>query len=88
MILPFDRARLAERNKVDEIEERDDTASMTAAERLEETLELSDWVRSLSEATGTDQLADENNRLEGKARLYALPLQLLDRSCSPSLSAR
>lgn len=84
VILPFDRARLAKRNALDEAQEIEQSASLTPSERLEETFELSDFVLSLAEAAGTSALADARNRLEDKARLYALPLRLLARSCKPS----
>jgi hypothetical protein len=41
-------------------------------------------IRSLAQAAGTAQLADETNALEEKSRLYALLLQLLAKSCSSS----
>jgi hypothetical protein len=77
VLLPFKRDRLRERNAVDRAEDQSDSALRSPAERVEITLQLSEAVRLLSHATGAPQHASEDASLEGKARLYALPLRLL-----------
>ena len=77
MLLPFKRDRLRERNAIDEAEDRADSALRSPAERVEITLQLSEAVRLFSHATGAPQHTHEDADLEGKARLYALPLRLL-----------
>lgn len=77
MILPFDRARLRERNALDDAQDRAEARRRSPAERVESTLELSQLVRDLSHATGSDELVDEEEALREKARLYAAPLRML-----------
>lgn len=77
MILPFDRARLRERNALDEAEDRADAARRSPAERVAISLELSQLVRDLSRAAGTEQAADRYDDLAEKARLFATPLRIL-----------
>jgi hypothetical protein len=77
MILPFDRARLRERNALDEAEDREDAARRSPAERVAVSLELSQLVRDLSRAAGTERAADRCDDLAEKARLYAAPLRIL-----------
>ncbi len=73
MILPFDRARLRERNAA---EDRADAARRSPAERVALSLSLSQLVRDLSRAAGTAETADAHDDLAEKARLYAAPLRL------------
>lgn len=73
---PFDRGRLRERNVRDQAEERATAARLSPSERLEQTLELSQLVRALSHATGSDVSIPETDLVE-KARLYAHPLRIL-----------
>lgn len=77
MLLPFDRARLRKRNALDDAEERSDAAQRSPAERVAISLELSELVRDLSRAAGTDRAAEEHDSLAEKARLYAAPLRIL-----------
>jgi hypothetical protein len=77
MILPFDRARLRERNALDDAEDREDAARRSPAERVEISLELSQIVRELAHAAGTDQSGDDHADLAEKASLYAAPLRIL-----------
>ena len=79
VILPFDRKRLRERNRLDEAEDRADAAQRSPPERVELSLELSQLVRDLSLATGAEEPADERADLAAKARLYAAPLRVLAR---------
>jgi hypothetical protein len=77
VILPFDRERLRERNALDDAQDRADARRRSPAARVESTLELSQLVRELSHATGSDELVDEDTELVEKARLYAAPLRIL-----------
>lgn len=80
MQLPFDRARLAERNRLDEIEERDEAAKMSLAERFALTLELSDLARELALAAGASWLhGDRDEELAMKSKLWVAPLRALQR---------
>ena len=77
MILPFDRERLRERNALDDAQDRAEARRRSPAERVESALELSQLVRDLSRATGSDELVDRETELGDKARLYAAPLRIL-----------
>jgi hypothetical protein len=77
VILPFDRARLRERNALDEAIDRADAAHRSPAERVALSLELSQLVRDLSRAAGTAQRPDDHGDLAEKAWLYAAPLRIL-----------
>jgi hypothetical protein len=77
MILPFDRARLQERNALDDAEDRADAARRSPGERVALSLSLSQLVRDLSRAAGTAQPAGAHGDLEEKAHLYADPLRIL-----------
>lgn len=77
MILPFNRARLRERNALDEAEDREDAARRSPAERVAISLELSQLVCDLSHAAGTDRSDDDHADLAEKASLYAAPLRIL-----------
>jgi hypothetical protein len=77
VILPFDRGRLRERNALDDAQDRAEARRRSPAERVASTLELSQLVRDLSQATGSDELVDEAVALGEKARLYAAPLRIL-----------
>jgi hypothetical protein len=75
VILPFDRARLRERNRLDEAEERREVAAMTPSRRVVEGLALSEIARDIGRAANAAWL--EADDLEESARLYAAPLRLL-----------
>jgi hypothetical protein len=77
MILPFDRARLAARNALDEAEERAAAARLGVSGRALAALALSDLVRELSRAAGTEGRVARQDELAEKARLYVLPLRIL-----------
>lgn len=77
MILPFNRARLRERNALDDAEEQAAAAQRTPGERVEMSLDLSQLVRELAHATGADQATSTRSDLAEKARLYAEPLRIL-----------
>ena len=80
MILPFDRARLRERNALDDAEEREAARALSPGEGLLATIAVSQLVRDLARAAGAlpdqppSRWADD---LAGKAHLYAEPLELL-----------
>ncbi|MBN1611958.1 MAG: hypothetical protein JW940_35330 [Polyangiaceae bacterium] len=77
MLLPFDRDRLRQRNALDAGQELAASAEKTPSERFVETVELSDVVRQLAVATGSEgKTAD----LETKSLLYVRPLRLAMRS--------
>jgi|HubBroStandDraft_4_1064222.scaffolds.fasta_scaffold356923_2 hypothetical protein len=75
MLLPFDRDRLRERNAIDLAQEIEEARRRSTPERFEQTLELSELVRALAEATGVEVPDD----LAEKARLYAEPLRVATR---------
>jgi hypothetical protein len=75
MILPFNRDRLRERNASDLVDEIKEARRRSPAERVEQTLELSDLVRALAQAAGSEVPDD----LAEKARLYAEPLRVATR---------
>jgi len=75
MLLPFDRDRLRERNAIDLAQEIEEAQRRSTPERFEQTLELSELVRALAEATGVEVPDD----LAEKARLYAEPLRVATR---------
>ncbi|HEY6557476.1 MAG TPA: hypothetical protein VI072_09385 [Polyangiaceae bacterium] len=77
MKVPFDRARLAQRNALDLATHHAQIAQNSGRSALLETLELSDTVHELAQATGT--VRDSHADLDEKARLYVLPLQLAAR---------
>lgn len=80
MILPFDRARLRERNLLDEAEEREAARALAPDEGLLATIALSQLVRDLARAAGplTEPVdAGWGDDLAQKAHLYAEPLRLL-----------
>jgi hypothetical protein len=77
VILPFDRARLALRNTLDDAEERDAAASLGVSGRALASLGLSELVRELSRAAGTQGHVERQDELAEKARLYVLPLRIL-----------
>ena len=77
MILPFDRARLRERNALDDAEDQAAAAQRSPGERVELSLDLSQLVRELAHATGADRAAATHADLAEKARLYAAPLRIL-----------
>ncbi len=71
MLLPFDRERLKQRNALDAEQEAAFSAEKTPSQRFMETVELSEVVRQLAIATGSDSAAAD---LELKSRLYVHPL--------------
>jgi hypothetical protein len=77
MILPFDRGRLVERNRLDEEQELEAVERTTSGERLAQALELSDLVRALALGLGHHDAVGRDDDLEDKARLYVEPLRLL-----------
>ncbi len=77
MLLPFDRERLKQRNALDAQQEQAASAEKTPSQSLVETVELSDVVRQLAIATGSDATGTD---LEGKSRLYVRPLLAAMRS--------
>ena len=77
MLLPFDRERLKQRNARDAEQEVAAAAEKSPAQRFMETLEVSEVVRQLAAATGSDSAASD---LEAKSRLYVRPLLAAMRS--------
>jgi hypothetical protein len=77
VILPFNRARLRERNVLDDAQDQAAAAERSPGERVEASLGLSQLVRDLAHATGADQAATADSDLAEKARLYAAPLRIL-----------
>ena len=73
MILPLRRERLAERSRLDELEERAASRRESPSERLTLALELSDLSRDLAAAACAGWLG-RPRPLEEKARLYVDPL--------------
>lgn len=71
--LPLRRERMAERSRLDAIEERAANLRETPAERLMLALELSDLTRGLA-ASASVAWVRQPRSLEGKARLYVAPL--------------
>jgi hypothetical protein len=78
VLLPFDRARLRERNDADMVAERLAAADRSPEEGLRDAVELSEVVRSLALATSGGQGTVDD--LAAKARLYVLPLRAAQRS--------
>lgn len=74
MLPPFDRERLKQRNSIDAKQEAATSGNKTAAQRFADTLEVSEVVRELAAATGTEVAT---NDLEAKARLYVRPLRAM-----------
>jgi len=69
--LPFDRARMRERNRLDLIDEIEQAAKMTPAERFLQSLDLSELCLAL--ARGTPGAQPASDPLEEKARAWTLP---------------
>ncbi len=72
MLLPFDRERLKQRNALDAEQDAAVSAETTPSQSFLETVEVSDLVRQLAIATGSDSAAGD---LEAKSRLYVRPLR-------------
>jgi hypothetical protein len=70
VLLPFDRERLKLRNARDAEQELAAAAKKTAEESLAETIEVSEIVRQLALATGSDSVPVD---LAAKSRLYVRP---------------
>ena len=79
MILPLRRERMAERSRLDELEERAASRRESPSERLTLALELSDLSRDLAAAAGAGWLG-RPRLLAGKARLYVGPLLAVARA--------
>jgi hypothetical protein len=71
MILPFDRERLMRRNTLDAEQEVAACAEKTSSQSFMESVEVSEVVRQLAIATGSES---ETSDLEAKSRLYVSPL--------------
>jgi hypothetical protein len=71
MILPFDRERLRRRNALDVEQEAAASAEKTSSQSFMESIEVSEVVRQLMIATGSES---ETSDLEAKSRLYVRPL--------------
>ena len=74
MLPPFNRERLKQRNSIDAEQEAATSGDKTPAQRFADTLEVSEVVRELAAATGTEAAT---NDLESKARLYVRPLRAM-----------
>jgi hypothetical protein len=74
-LLPFDKARLTERNALDAEDERA-RAHGDAAAAFTEALDLSETVRELARATGS---LDHAGSLKEKAHFFVRPLLALAR---------
>ena len=70
MKLPFDRARMRERNQLDDIDELEQAAKLTPAERFTRALDLSEFCLSL--ARGNPAGAPPSETLAEKARVWTL----------------
>jgi hypothetical protein len=77
MLPPFDRKRLNLRNRRDAEDEVAAAAGKTAEQRFEETIEVSEVVRQLALATGSDGASAD---LAEKSELYVRPLLAAMRS--------
>jgi hypothetical protein len=77
VLLPFDRARLRERNKLDAEEEIVEAQALAPAQRVAEVLEMGDLLLDLADATGASRHSERADPLSEKARLYAEPLRRL-----------
>ena len=77
MILPFDRRKLAERNRLDEAQEIEAAEGTSLEEGMAQAIELSDLVRALALGLGNRDILERSDDLEEKSRLYARPLRLL-----------
>lgn len=71
MLPPFDRERLKLRNTCDAEQEVAAAADKTTEQSFVEALELSEVVRQLARATGSDSVGAD---LAAKSRLYVRPL--------------
>lgn len=69
--LPFDRARMRERNELDAIDELEQAAKLTPEERFTQALDLSELCLSLARGNPTGTPPSET--LAEKARLWTLP---------------
>lgn len=77
MILPFDRARLAERNRLDLAQAVAEASSRMPQERLQMALELSDLAWTLRRVALAELAQAAGESLERKARVYVRPLSKL-----------
>ena len=77
MLLPFDRERLKQRNALDVADELQASAGQTPSEKLLATIDLSEVVRELAAAAGSQP---ETSDLELKSHLYVRPLRAATRS--------
>ena len=80
MKLPFDRERMRERNLLDDIDEIEQAARQTPAERFAAGLALSDLAIAMLRGNPDAPVLDRLDDLEEKARLWAAPLQASNRA--------
>lgn len=78
VLLPFNRERLRERNDVENDAERQRISDSSPEQGFMETLELSEVVRELAQATSAE--SSEIYDLAAKATLYVLPLRAAQKS--------
>lgn len=64
MLMPFDRKRLALRNRQDDADHQAEAAKRDLATGVQRGLDLSTFVRQLADATGTGGRIDTRNDLE------------------------
>lgn len=77
MLMPFDRKRLALRNRQDDADHQAEAAKRDHATGVQRGLDLSTFVRQLADATGASSRINVRSELEEKSRLYVQPLRLL-----------
>jgi hypothetical protein len=70
--LPFDRARMRERNLLDDIDEIEQAARLTPEQRFIRALDLCEFCLSLGRANPTGT-APPSETLAAKAKLWTLP---------------
>jgi hypothetical protein len=78
VLLPFNRESLRERNVVESDAERQRVAGSSPEQGFMDTLELSEVVRELAQATSAE--SSETYDLAAKAKLYVRPLRAAQRS--------
>jgi len=79
MLLPFRRAALRDRARLDEADEADAYERTTPSERIERSLEMSELARELAHAVGSAWTEQAGAGLEEKARLYVAPMRAVRR---------
>ncbi len=78
VLLPFNRERLRERNDIENDAERRRVSESSPEKGFMETLEMSEIVRELAQATSAESSGTYD--LAAKARLYVLPLRAAQKS--------